>query len=411
MSIKLEWDVSEAPRDDEVAPRGDAHSKDSSRLSGKKSKYDIPPEVKAPVGHAPRRPWWLVGLTLLAVAGGGAFWYLTQAGWQTLNNDVAAAVSYEDQQAARGAITLLLNVQDRGNIDWLAVRRDEALARQPAPLPSPVLNFGPGSPKVADLTAIDADFVSANVSRAFSAPDGQSLTFTLPQFYRRGAGDAWLRSAPPGSFWGNWLDWQGNQLVIRYSERDAVFVNQAAPVLDRRLADACAVWTGGCPSQSPVRLYLSGFVGSLEYDPLLNVEVRIAPGDVAGQAVTPSDYFLSVPSPQIAGIPTDDASRSYLTDYLAVRLLAALARHTSTSPEGYVKRTTQAIQALDLSRADPGYLVAGQKPRSALAAESRLITPAKDQQGNGERMLSYGTTPGVRPAIPWFSPRTITSPP
>jgi hypothetical protein len=101
----------------------------------------------------------------------------------------------------------------------------------------------------------------------------------------------------------------------------------------------------------------------LEYNPLSNVEVRIQTDTTGGDVTMGADYFLSIPSPQIAGIPADDAARTYLTDYLALRLIASLAKHISTSPDGYLARTTQAIQALGLANVDPGYLVSGQKQR------------------------------------------------
>jgi len=93
------------------------------------------------------------------------------------------------------------------------------------------------------------------------------------------------------------------------------------------------------------------------------VEVLIQPAAPASSANTAdtTGYFLSVPSPQIAGIPADDAARSYLADYLAVRLIAARAKQISTSPEGYLERTTQAIEALGLANVDPGYLASGQR--------------------------------------------------
>ncbi len=392
MSIKLEWDVTAAPRDDDLPPSPPTHT------------LNQPNEVanhSAVRWFGDGRPRWLgrlAGLALLAAAAGGAVWYFTQTGWQNVNNDLAAAVSYEDQQAAQGATNLLLNVQDRGNMDWLAVRRDETLAKQAAPLPVPMLGFGPAALQVTEVTALDTEFMQVNVNRQFSTPDGQAVAFTLPQFYHHGPGGEWLRSAPPGPFWGNWLDWRGERLDIRYAEPDAAFVAQAAPALDKRLTDACNTWNGGCPSQSPVRLYLSGFVGSLEYNPLANVEVRIQVGATNSAIVTPADYFLSIPSPQIAGIPTDEAGRNLLTDYLAVRLIAALARHISTSPDGYFERTAQAIQALGLGRADPGYIVLGQRRRGP-AGGTTLIPPGTGTRLRGQdrlasRVVSYTTLPG-----------------
>ena len=370
MSIKLDWEVSEAPHDDDARPSRTAAAQPP---ASDPRVIDHPPAARPPAraANGQRRRWrWMAALAVLAAAAGGGLWYYTQTGWQRVHADVLAAVRYEDQRATQGDTELLINVQDHGNVDWLAVRRDEAAAHQPAPRPLPILTVGQAPAVLTSLTVLDTEFVEASVSRQFTTPDGQSLTFQLPQFYRHGMAGDWLRSAPPGSFWGSWLDWHGDKLDIRYSERDADFVAHVAQVLDARLADACAAWAGGCPNGPPVRLYLSGFVGSLEYDPLSNVEVRIQTNAAGGNAPSAADYFLSVPSPQIAGIPADDAGRAYLTDYLAVRLIASLARHVSTSPQGYEARTVAAIQALGLARVDPGYLARGQQRDNGRGAVS-----------------------------------------
>jgi hypothetical protein len=70
-----------------------------------------------------------------------------------------------------------------------------------------------------------------------------------------------------------------------------------------------------------------------------------------------------VPSPQLAGIPADAVGRGMLTDYLAVRVIASLAEHVFSAPEGYHERTAQAIVALGLLGADPGYVTTGQGAR------------------------------------------------
>jgi len=397
MSIKLEWDVTEAPHDDESPPSFQTNNpKQPAPNRGNSHPGDQP---SPPARGSWLRRWrgWLAGLAVLVTVAGGGLWYYTAAGWQHVSRDVVAAVSYEEQQATRGATNALLNVQDRGNLDWMTVRRDEGQARQPAPLPLPMLNFDPAPLKVADLTALDTEFMLASVSRQFTTPDGQILTFTLPQFYRRDVDGAWLRSAPPGSFWGKWLDWHGDQLDIRYSERDADFVNGTAAALDQRLADACAAWAGGCPSGAPVRLYLSGFLGSLEYNPLANTEVRVETSTAGGAVDAPTDYFLSVPSPQIAGIPADQAGRSYLTDYLTVRLIAELARRISTSSEGYLQRTTQAIQALGLANADPGYSVAA----SGQHRRGPATDGAPPAQGNNARLTDQDRSFS---RVVWYSP-------
>ena len=72
----------------------------------------------------------------------------------------------------------------------------------------------------------------------------------------------------------------------------------------------------------------------------------------------PAGYYLSVPSPQIAGIPDDAAGEKLLTDYLAVRLIAVMAQHATRDLGAYQTLTAGAINALQLGHADPGYVAA-----------------------------------------------------
>src|SRR5437870_5085150 len=137
MSIKLEWDVSEAPHDDELGELPRSNPVDSpspqdhtAQINGSSAGQ---PSLAAHNGRR-RGLGLLAGLGILVALAGGGLWYYTTAGWQRVSNQVLAAVTYEDQQASQGATNSLLNVQDRGNLDWVTVRRDEGQARQPAPL-------------------------------------------------------------------------------------------------------------------------------------------------------------------------------------------------------------------------------------------------------------------------------------
>jgi LysM repeat protein len=103
---------------------------------------------------------------------------------------------------------------------------------------------------------------------------------------------------------------------------------------------------------------LSGFVGSIGYDPMRNVEVRI---DLGPNSIDTADYYLSVPSPQIAGIPEDEAGEKLLTDYLAVRLIASMAQHATRDTGAYQTLTVGTINTLGLGYADPGYIAAARE--------------------------------------------------
>lgn len=345
MSIKLDWEVSDAPDD----------TGKLNRAGSATPAAPVPHLAESPQPAARRRLWSWTLLALVAVTAIGltATWYISRQGWQRVTSDVQALVRYEEEAAYAGNVALALGVQDQDNRDWLAVRRDDFEAARPAPRPLPMLTPATHAFAVDAVTALDSDFVLAEVRREFTTPDGQTLTFVLPQFYRRRGLDDWQRTAPPGQFWGNWIDWQGQYLQVRHSERDAAVVAAVAPRLEVWLAQACALWGDRCAAVLPAKLYLSGYVGSLEYDPLFNVEVWVEFGD--GVPTLAADYFLSVPSPQIAGQPANAAGQAYLAEYLAVRLIASLADRATESLDESLALTAQAIAALDLARADPGY--------------------------------------------------------
>jgi hypothetical protein len=352
MSIKLDWDLTDAPTGNEKSPLG------PSRLPA-----PIPaPEPDAPqsltrVASWPGRRWliWAVLVVVLGIVAGVSAWVVTRSGWQRITADVTALVHYEEDQTLQGQTSLVMAVQDSNNTDWLALRLDELGRQQPAPLPLPILRATGGQISLGSLEALETDAVVVMVRRQYVTSSGQILNFRLPQFYRRSGAADWRRSAPPGSFWGQWLSWQSPHLVIRYSERDAAFVALAAPALEMQLALACAGWQDACFNAPPAHLYLSGFVGSIGYDPLNNVEVRITLGTGSAE---PAGYFLSVPSPQLAGIPDDAAGEKFLTDYLAVRLIASMAQHATRDLGAYQTLTAGAINTLQLGHADPGYVAA-----------------------------------------------------
>ncbi len=352
MSIKLDWDLTDAPTGNEKSPLG------PSRIPAPKPAPEpAEPEALAPAAARPGRRWliWAAVVVVLGVAAGVSAWVVARSGWQRITTDVTALVHYEEVQTLQGQTALVMAVQDPNNTDWLALRLDELGRQEPAPLPLPMLRATGGQIDLGSLEALDSDEVMVLVGRQFETSGGQLLSFHLPQFYRRSGAADWRRSAPPGGFWGQWLTWESPHLVIRYSERDAAFVAQAAPALEMQLALACAGWQEACFNTPPARLYLSGFVGSIGYNPLNNVEVRITLGPASAE---PAGYYLSVPSPQIAGIPDDAAGEKLLTDYLAVRLIAVMAQHATRDRGAYQTLTAGAINALQLGHADPGYVAA-----------------------------------------------------
>jgi hypothetical protein len=393
MSIKLDWDLAEAPRDDASAP--------GNLSAARPNPEPRPPALPIPLRQAPAqatlaprvRAVPLSAITLfllvaLAAAGGAGLWYVTRAGWQRVTADIAALVRYEDEQAAAGNTRLVLNVQDGGNRDWLEVRRAELQRQLAAPLPLPMLSPADEAPAVASVVALDSHFVAAEVRRVFQTPAGETLTFVLPQVYRRDGPADWKRTAPPGGFWGPWQDWRSPFLHLRYSERDAAFVAAVAPQLQFWVQQACDLWSSHCAGVLPARLYLSGYVGSLEYDPLSNTEVRVEFG--GGPDALPAEYFLSIPSPQIAGMPVEPEAEAYLAEYLAVRLIASLAARTAPDQTEADRLAAYAIKVLKLGHADPGFAA-----RAPLSGAVRASVPDDNRGGEQTVLIDQSGSPAV----------------
>src|SRR5258708_37350543 len=102
MSIKLDWDVSEAPHDHDVSPSNPANNPiRTEHAQGHGSNTSQPAQLV----RSGRRRWlgWLAGLAILAAAAGGGLWDYVQAGWPHISNDRLAAVTHGAQKALQGA--------------------------------------------------------------------------------------------------------------------------------------------------------------------------------------------------------------------------------------------------------------------------------------------------------------------
>ncbi|MCC6190509.1 MAG: LysM peptidoglycan-binding domain-containing protein [Anaerolineales bacterium] len=398
MSIELEWDVAEAP---DGRPLGDVpdlalNEPSTAAPEPRPTPQAARPPQPVPRAQTPRRPWIrpvLLGLAL-AVVSAVSVRSITRLGWQRVTGDIEAMVRYEDQQAYAGRADLVLSVQDSGNGDWLETRRAQLARELPAPLPVPMLQPAGAAVAVDGVSTLDAGYVTATARRAYLTPDGQQLSFVLPQIYQREGPDDWQHTAPPGEYWGAWTDWRTDFLHIRHSERDAALVAAVAPRLDAWLRQACGTWSTPCAGALPAKLYLDSYVGSLEYNPLANVEVRVEFGE--GPGALPADYFVSVPSPQIAGIPAGPAGETFLAQYLAVRMIASLAARAAPSQPEASRLAASAIMALNLTRADPGFaaLDPGSEPVAASAGPSDDDPSAKmsillDQAGSPPVTLAW----------------------
>jgi hypothetical protein len=368
MPIDLDWQVTEAPQDDgPAAPRHPASRPPAKFDLGGRQPSNDPAK---PAGR--RRPYWLLALLLVFAGAAGSAWYLSAAGRRQVTGDLTALVRYEDEYSLKGEASVVLAVQDPSATDWRAESARLVRERRPAPLPVPRLELASAEPQLAEVAFMDGGAVRADVHRQYRAPDGEVLTFVLPQFYRRRGQTDWMRTTVPAGFWGTWHDWHSPHLTIRHSERDQALVQAIGPQLESIVAQACSLWAGECASALPANLYLSSYASTLGLDPLANVQMRVAFGD--GAEGLPADSFITVASPHLSGVPAGDAAQRYLADYLAVRAIVGLAeKHTGYSPQAQ-GLIDQAVRALDLDHADPGFALRDTDPitvaLSGAAAES-----------------------------------------
>jgi hypothetical protein len=301
--------------------------------------------------------------------------------------------------AEASEVQRLLLVQDPADREFVTVRAALARLGQPAPLPVPRLERVPEPARIGNVEPVDTELARADVFRRYTTPDGRVLTFRLTQYYRRATdqngSSEWLRTNTPASFWGDWLDWESAHLRVRFSERDQALVQAYGPQLEALLVRTCEIWGTVCGDLPRARLFLSGYVGSLEFNPLENVEVRVEFGPPPDGTQLAPDYFISVPSPHLTGVPVDGASERYLVDYLAVRLIASWAHKAAPSPQAAQSLFAQAAANLNLSHADPGFAampVESEQPHTAAAAPEPTAEPVVQRPIAATYIIQPGDT-------------------
>jgi hypothetical protein len=309
------------------------------------------PEADEPHSEAPapqRRPraqLWLrlgrAGLLLLVIVAGvlaglGGYRLWTEL---TIYRQLRHLIAAEEAAASRGDAGALAALADPDDPAWRHTLTQLAQVHQPAPIPSPALHALPGADRIA-FTLLATDEVRADVTRDFRAPDGSTLAFTLPQYYRFTHGE-WRHSAPPAAGGANGF-WIGNNLNISTRAADAGYVaNDLGPYLDDVLGQACATWR--CPRGPIIGVAIAdGFF----FDawpgqppppagaPLLFSFVRLSnPAAPSGSLSLLADSLI-IQSPRQAGYPADPASAEWLRRAIAIQLLNRLAEQISRQRPG-----------------------------------------------------------------------------
>jgi hypothetical protein len=306
----LEWTISHAPTDDEpLAPESSS------------------PRRHASEGYQPhalkttRQPRIILGGLIVAAVLGTGLAY----GWNVdrIRRDVARIVAAEDEAAFAGDIERLHQLVDESNAGWLNERDQLASIGQPTPPPTRLLRPVREPGVVRSFTTITQNIARADVARKYIAPDGTTLTFTFPQFYRYANGQ-WKRIPPPEDATEQQSTRTGPYADIRYFADDADFVEKdLGPYLDDVLGRACALWD--CPANLKIAVNFMRY-GS-PYGPFYTQQ----PGTPLLFQLSPITFSrwplptLSLVSPHLMGYPTDAAGTDHLKQVAALQALLVLA--------------------------------------------------------------------------------------
>jgi hypothetical protein len=255
-----------------------------------------------------------VGVVLVTV-------WLTEGWGQWLTEQTLRGTVLREEQAALAgdAVTLLALTNTAGRA-WLDQRLERAANGLFAPSPLRGLRPVAEAGRVQTVTRRAADFYQVEVARAYTNADGNTYTFTLPQFYQRADG-VWQRTLAPESYWGAHTRLIGRFVEINHYATDRDFALELLPYLDEVLARFCADW--GCADQPPIsvdlanRYYQWPDVPALRpADPLL---FTVLPPHVTRYP----DYALLVPSPHEVGYPAEPTGRDLWRRAVGVQMLFA----------------------------------------------------------------------------------------
>ncbi|MFN2231512.1 MAG: hypothetical protein ACK2VA_17210 [Anaerolineae bacterium] len=258
-------------------------------------------ETVAHIGRRKRRGpprWiWVVAAIVLLAAGSGAYLFLRQRyerAQQVLTFQIQGIVDLEARAYAQGDAELFLEQQDRSATGWYqrqVARVDRGCLRSPSTRYRGSVSRARCEP-VLPATVQD---VQLRGSIAWvEVTEGDPLVRRV-RFYRQ-TDLGWKQTAPQASFWGTAIEVRyGENLVFRYRRRDRPYVQPAV----ERIVDAydrtCAVFS--CSSAEPI-------------------EVRFVEDMPRLQTPQLQNDVLVLPSPWLAGIPTDGSDEApYVTDY------------------------------------------------------------------------------------------------
>jgi len=318
----LEWTVTDAP---------DAAETEALPPSAWES-TPAPPEPEARISDAQarahhfqisRRIWLTLGTAIVGLLLGAGLFTL----WNRyrIRGEVERFVAAEEQAALAGDTQKIKQLTDNGDPGWLSEHVTLAEGNQAAPAPLSILWAlpEPGAPR--SIHSIASDTVQVDVARRYVAPDGATVTFALPQFYRYAKGE-WKRIAPPKTIWGEVKTRPGLRVNVTYYLVDQEFAVELSDYLEGMLAQACAAWI--CPDDLKLDVRLDTTRAATDpgyYSPFSPGSLLMWLMSSESFNVSSGGPRLNFASPHAAGYPADAASADLLKRVIALETLTNAA--------------------------------------------------------------------------------------
>ena len=257
----------------------------------------------------------LVGL-LLALTG-YVIWHQAQGGIaaaeQSARESVRAVHELAERAAVQGDGELLVSLLSGRDPEWAAAQqkrlsRDLLFSQAAYPFDMrPV-----GEPTIDDV-ALNPELLGASLSaeQAYVVTQTKGITerVTLRQthIYRKGE-QRWLLSPPQEDFWGEPKSTHGTRLTVTYPERDETIALRLARDIDDKVVEMCAALSGlECPAEFTMSVRLSE-------EPASFLELKPTPSP---------DTDLTLPTPSLVGVPTDETAYQALLRGYAARVATA----------------------------------------------------------------------------------------
>ena len=274
-----------------------------------------PEEFKADASNKPGRRWrrWiLIFIPLISLAAGGVYWQAQQRIEQAKSAreaDILSSYGLIREAAEQKDVEVLTTLLSGADLSWARAQQDLSqngwlherdifgLSRESGSLNIVDFVFSPEL-NSAELTIDESYYLN------FGVENSQKVTLRHVNVYR--SGTRWLWAPPKNEFWGGLASGRatGEYITLFYPQRDKDLAIRLLDDFERLVDDLCQQ-TELCPKDMRIQIRFSH-----EPEDLLNAWKNFVQFGYQSDLIHLPDGRLSLtlPTPSIVGIPTDDRS-------------------------------------------------------------------------------------------------------